>query len=690
MLLDGSHSSDPDGEIVSWKWYINGALKSQDDRYSARLSVGTYDVTLEVSDDKNATSRRSAEVVVRESPISIAGVSPTLSGSVSTSPSPPLGGQQFNFTLSGSNFDPSTVEAFFLGPGCGTSISCVVPNGNLTASSTSVSGPATLAAGSFTVQVRNGSGGTASNTRSLTVDAGPETEPNQDPTAGMTMSYGGQSAFEGTNLNLTVAEGEEVNVNFSASRSSDSDGDIVAWEWRISNTVVSNAADFSRRLGAGNHVIQLTVTDDDGATATSPGGTGVVITETAPPNQSPTARITMSHGGQSAFEGSNLNVEVAPGGRANVSFSASRSSDPDGTITAWQWRISGSLVSNSSSFSFELGEGNHVIQLTVTDDDGATATSPGGTGVVITETAPPNQSPTARITMSHGGQSAFEGSNLNVEVAPGGRANVSFSASRSSDPDGTITAWQWRISGSLVSPASSFSFELGEGNHVIQLTVTDDDGATATSPGGTGVVITETAPPNQSPTARITMSHGGQSAFEGSNLNVEVAPGGRANVSFSASRSSDPDGTITAWQWRISGSLVSPASSFSFELGEGNHVIQLTVTDDDGATATSPGGTGVVITEAVPVISSTNPSSPTSGPDDQNITVFGSGFQPNLTVSVGFPGGGGGTLNPPNQIQSVSANSFVMRITLGSAGAYTIRVNNPVGPSSNTFGFNAL
>jgi hypothetical protein len=84
------------------------------------------------------------------------------------SPNPPVHGQAFNFTITGSNYDTSNAEVFFLGPGCPTSTSCVVSG--LTRTSTQLSGAAVLAAGSFTVQVRNGSGGTPSNTFSFLVN----------------------------------------------------------------------------------------------------------------------------------------------------------------------------------------------------------------------------------------------------------------------------------------------------------------------------------------------------------------------------------------------------------------------------------------------------------------------------------------------------------------------------------------
>jgi hypothetical protein len=89
---------------------------------------------------------------------------------ITTSPTAPLSGQQFSFAISGSNFSSTSAQVVFTGPGCPSTTSCVVPNSVLvTKTGTVLVGPATLTAGSFTVQVRNGAGGTLSNLVTLTV-----------------------------------------------------------------------------------------------------------------------------------------------------------------------------------------------------------------------------------------------------------------------------------------------------------------------------------------------------------------------------------------------------------------------------------------------------------------------------------------------------------------------------------------
>jgi RHS repeat-associated protein len=82
--------------------------------------------------------------------------------SLSTAPAPPLAGQQFSITVNGANFDPASATILITGPAC---TPCTIPNAALTAkSAVSLTGPVTLASGSFTVAVQNLATGATSGT----------------------------------------------------------------------------------------------------------------------------------------------------------------------------------------------------------------------------------------------------------------------------------------------------------------------------------------------------------------------------------------------------------------------------------------------------------------------------------------------------------------------------------------------
>lgn len=89
-----------------------------------------------------------------------------------------------------------------------------------------------------------------------------------------------------------------------------------------------------------------------------------------------------------------------------------------------------------------------------------------------------------------------------------------------------------------------------------------------------------------------------------------------------------------------------------------------------------------------PQISSITPPTPSAGSQNQSITVYGSGFQSNLTVTVFFPNNGGSsTVQGPGQIQNVTLNSFQMTIGFNGPGTWGIQAKNPDGMTSNLFDF---
>src|SRR5258708_40228384 len=78
-------------------------------------------------------------------------------------------------------------------------------------------------------------------------------------------------------------------------------------------------------------------------------------------------------------------------------------------------------------------------------------------------------------------------------------------------------------------------------------------------------------------------------------------------------------------------------------------------------------------------ITSTSPATPSKRDGDQTITVFGSGFQSNLSVMATVPGSGIQITLSGAQIQNVTPSSFQLIITLNVVGLYVIQVKNPYG-----------
>jgi len=160
------------------------------------------------------------------------------------------------------------------------------------------------------------------------------------------------------------------------------------------------------------------------------------------PNQAPTASFTATT--------SNL----------TVSANGTQSSDPDGTIAGYAWTFGDGATATGATTSHAYATaGTYTVKLVVTDDDGTSSVA--ATRTVTVQTA--NQAPTASFTLSSNG----------LTVAANGSA--------SSDPDGTITGYAWDFgddsNGSGATPTHTYA---AAGTYVVKLTVTDNQGGTAT------------------------------------------------------------------------------------------------------------------------------------------------------------------------------------------------------------------
>ena len=225
------------------------------------------------------------------------------------------------------------------------------------------------------------------------------------------------------------------------------------------------------------------------------------------------------------------------------------STDPDGSVVAWQWTWGdgGTSTAQNQSHSYAAA-GSYTVTLSVTDNQGAT----GSTSQTVTATAP-NQPPTASFTVRCSG------------------LTCGFT-STSSGPDGTITAYSWTFGDGTSTTAQnpSYSYAAG-GSYTVTLTVTDNQGAT----GSTSQTVTVTQP-NQPP-----------SVSAGSDQTVLLGLLYTLSASFS-----DPDND-GPWSYTIdwgdgssSSSSLSSQGTFTAQhnyLLIGSYTIRVTLTDSHGA-----------------------------------------------------------------------------------------------------------
>jgi len=485
--FNASDSYDPEGNIVSYSWdFGDGSTDSGVTVSHSYVDDGEYTVTLRVVDGRGATDSKTATKLVKNRhPIA------SLMGYVVSCDKEEI----VTFDASPSYDLDGTIVEYFWEFGDGSTAT-----GVKVSTAYSESGAYTV---TLTVTDDDGATGTIATSKIVG---------NKSPVA----------IFSESAENVHVDE----SISFNAAESHDPDGTIVNYSWDFGDGNTATGVTVSHAYADnGLYSVTLTVTDNDGATA-SAHATKTVM------NRQPVASFTETAETVSTDE--------------TVSFDASDSSDPDGSIVDYSWDfgdgVKGTGVSVQHAYS---QDGTYTVTLTVTDDDGATDTAK------ATKTVH-NRIPIASFTES-------------AETVSSGES-IHFDASESHDPDGTIVSYSWDFGDgdTAVDVEVDHAYE-DDGVYTVTLTVVDDDGATGSVTATKNVL-------NRSPVASFTE-------------NATIVSQDEA-IHFDASESHDPDGTIVSYSWDFGDGNTAVDVEVDHAYSEdGNYIVTLTVTDDDGASA---------------------------------------------------------------------------------------------------------
>ena len=581
VTLDGSASSDPEDQTLTWAWSHTSGLPAVNltgantakPTFTAPTGLSTdtaLTFTLTVTDPGGLTGTDTVTITVpttanNNAPTANAGADQTaatgatvtLDGSASSDPE----GDALTFAWSQTG---------------GTNVTL----SSATTESPTFTAPASAATLTFSLTVTAGGKTSTADTVTITVQA------NTAPTAN-------------AGADQTVVEGARVTLDGSAS--SDPESQALTWAWTrtagpavtLSSTTAANPTFTAPTVAADTTItFSLTVTDSDGLASSAD-----TVTVTVENNTAPTA---------------NAGADRRAAQGTSVTLDGSASSDADNETLTFAWsQTAGTNVTLSDATvakptftapSSLASDAVLTFRLTVTDPNGATGTD---TVTITVPTAANNRAPTADA-----------GRNRAVQED----ARVQLDGSGSSDPEGETLTFAWtQTSGPSVTLNDADTAKprfrapaqlVNNAALVFRLTVTAG-GKSATDT----VRVRVTAGANDAPTA---------------DAGPDQRVGETATVTLDGSGSSDPEGETLTYAWTQVGSpavtlssatAASPTFTAPTVNADTDLTFSLTVTDARGL-ASSADTVTVTVRDGAPTAS--------AGPDQKviegaTVTLNGAG-----------------------------------------------------------------
>jgi hypothetical protein len=416
-------ASDPDGNTLDYSWTTNGGSISGTGStvsWTAPATIGTYTVTVSVSDGKGGTVTRSISITVINR-------NPEIS-SLTATPATVDSGDNATIQCTASDPDGDTLT-----------YSWIYAGGSISGTGSTVTwtAPATFGIYTVTAIVRDGNGGTATRSVSITVT-------NRNPQI---------SSLTATPA--TVVTGGNSTIGCTAS---DPDGDALTYSWIYTGGSISgsgNTVTWTAPSTPGVYTVTVIVSDGKGGAVTR--SISITTTNHNPQISSLTATPTT----------------VVTGGNSTIRCTAS---DPDGDTLTYSWIYAGGSISgsgNTVTWTAPSAFGMYIVTAIVSDGKGGTATQ--SVSIAVTNNNPPQiSSLTATPTT----------------VVTGGNSTIRCTAS---DPNGDTLAYSWTCTGGSISGTGStvtWRAPSTAGTYTVTVIVSDGKGGTATR----SVSITVTIP----------------------------------------------------------------------------------------------------------------------------------------------------------------------------------------------------
>jgi PKD repeat protein len=493
ITLNASGSYDPNGYVVSYIWdFGDGNMTTATTPIITHYYTthGNYSIVLVVSDNSGYADSTTKILTVAPHPPS-AGFSHT--------PDFPKVGETVSFNASQSYDIDGSIVSYNWDFGDGNSTATLIPiinhtyasYGNYTARLTVIDHDGLSDSKTYTVRIRD------------------------YPAVSFTITP------DILALNETVV--------FDASSSSPNGGAIVWYVWDFgdgSQVNVTGPATTHSYVTLGNFTVTLTVSDSEGLSNT--------MSKTIHVSQRPEASFTYA--------------PLSPYTGEIVAFNASMSKPNSGVLTGYTWIFGdGNTTSTANPTITHIygTSGNYTVTLTVQNSEGLTGST---TKNVTVQNLPPIAAftfyPTTQAT----------------------NRPVTFNASGSYDPDGSIANYTWTFGDGNITVASVATIThvySTVGNYTVTLQVKDSQGLSNSTSRIVQICF--------APLANFTYSPAG--------------PSDHQLVTFNASESYDLDGYITSYIWDfgdgITGNTTSSTANHTY-LSGGDYQVRLVIFDNKG------------------------------------------------------------------------------------------------------------